>query len=84
MSLVVLKKELKEKKFNFGANVTIKKLKNGKLSKIYLSNDCKPSIEEELRHYKSLNNIEITKLDLNALDLGTMCKKQFPIAVLSY
>ncbi len=79
-----LKKDLENKKMIFGANITLKKLRAGKLKKIYMANNCRKDIAEDIVKYAKINKIEIVKLKKTNEELGVLCKKPFSISVLSY
>jgi len=84
MSLAELKKALKEKEIILGGNETLRKARVGKVSTVFLSEDCKPSIKEQIVYYKKLGKLNVIELDVKSVELGTLCKKQFPVSVLSY
>lgn len=84
MSLEKLKEILKDKeKITFGADETLKKVKLGKVNTIFLAKDCKPIIRSRFLSYKKGGDLEIFELDYTSADIGTLCKKQFSISVLS-
>jgi large subunit ribosomal protein L30e len=84
MTLNDLRKDLKEKKIIFGANTTLKKLRAGKLKRIYLASNCRKDIAEDIVKYGKINDVEVVKLKKTNEELGTLCKKPFSISVLSY
>lgn len=78
-----LREELKGKKVIIGTERTIKSLKMNKLKKVYMSSNCKQEFKEDIEHYCKLYNIPLVKLKENNEELGVLCKKPFPISVLS-
>ena len=84
MSVEKLKKALKEKEILFGENTTLKNIKKGKVKVVFLADNCKQSVRETVAEYANNASIEIIELDVNAAEVGTICKKQFPISILSY
>ena len=84
MSLADLKKALKEKKVTLGGGETVKKVRLGKVSTIFIAEDCKPSVEEQILYYQKMGKFNVVELDVKSGELGTLCKKQFPVSVLSY
>ena len=84
MSLIELKKALKEKTITFGTEKTLKMLRNGKAKKIFLSSNCPEAITETIEYYAKLNNIDVVKLKIPNDEIGLTCKKQFGISVLCY
>lgn len=84
MSLEKLKKVLKEKEVTVGTNETLRKVKGGKVSIVFLAKDCKPLVRKQMEHYAKLKAVELLDLDVTAAELGTICKKQYPVSILSY
>jgi len=84
MTLNDLKKDLKEKKMILGAGRTLKKLRAGKLKKVYLAKNCRKDIAEDIIKYGKLNDVEVVKLNSTNEELSVLCKKPFSISVLSY
>lgn len=73
-----LKKEFKEGKIVLGTKKTIKLLKKGKIEKIYLSNTA-PKFFLEL---EELKKIELEYLNIDALGVGKLLGKNFPVSVI--
>ncbi len=84
MTIQDIKKAIKEKKIIIGADITLKKLRIGKLKKIYLASNCRKDTREDIIHYAKLNNVEVINLEKTNEELGILCKKPFSISVLSY
>lgn len=78
-----LRKLAESKKLVIGTDRTLKCLKQDKLSKIYLSSNCPEKVESEIRHFSGLQKLDVEKLNYSNEELGTVCKKPFPISVLS-
>jgi len=81
-------KELKEaiksgKGLVFGTERTLKKLKMNELKKVYVSSNCPEDVLSDLEHYAKIHGVELVKLKENNEELGIICKKPFPISVLS-
>ena len=83
-SLSLLKEDLKKKAPIIGLNTALKSVKNGKATRIYVSKNCPDKVKEDLKRYTSLFKTEYYELNINSEEVGTLCKKLFPIAVLSY
>lgn len=79
MSLSELRKTLKEKKVTFGVKVTLKNLRNGKVSKIFLSTNCPEDIRKEIKSY----DVKVVELEIPSDELASICKRSHPISVLS-
>ena len=84
MSTAELKKALKEKKLIFGSEKTLKNLKTGKLTKIFLANNCPKKIKQDILHYSKLSKVDIVELKRSNEEIAAICKKPFSITVLSY
>ncbi|MAG78061.1 hypothetical protein CL616_01720 [archaeon] len=84
MSLEELKKAIKEKELTLGSNQTLDKLKMGKVKTIYLASDCPENVRKDIMHHSDLADIKVNSLEIKGMELGTMCKKQFSVSVLSY
>ena len=84
MSLIELKKVLKENEIIFGSGKTLKNLKTGKLTKIFLTNNCPKKVREEIDYYSKLSKVDIVELKQSNDEIAAICKKPFPITVLSY
>lgn len=83
-SLSLLKEELKAKSPMIGTDVTIKLAKSGKAKKVFFTKNCPTETKEDLKHYSKIFNYEVYELSIDSGELGIICKKPFPIAVLSY
>ncbi|MAG20395.1 50S ribosomal protein L30 [archaeon] len=84
MSLVDLKKVLKEKEVVIGTDKAIKNIKRGKCEKVFLSSNCPEEVKGDIEHYSKLNKTEIVQLKQPNDELGMICKKPFSISVLCY
>lgn len=78
-----IKKALKEGKAIIGTERTLKDLKLGKVSKIYLTSNCPEDVEEDVKYYSKLAKVEVVKLKQPNDELGALCKKPFSVSVLS-
>ena len=78
-----IRKLLKGKKLTIGTEKTLKLIRLGKLEKIFLSSNCPPKIIDDLNYYKKIKDFKIVKLNYPNDEVGTMCKKPFPISILS-
>jgi len=83
MSLEILRKDLKTREMIFGADRTIKLLKNGKIERVYLASNCSDSNKNDILYYSKLAGIEAEELEESNEDLATICKKPFNISVVS-
>jgi len=78
-----IRKNLKSEKQIIGTEETVKALKLGKLSKVYLASNCNPIVRKDIEHYAKLSNTELVMLDIPNDELGVACRKTFSISVLS-
>lgn len=78
-----IKKILGSEKLIIGKERTLKFLKKGELTKIYLAKNVDKESLEDISYYAELNKTEIVHLKQNNDELGTLCKKPFSIAVMS-
>lgn len=77
-----IKKFVKEKKVFIGADQTIKGLKIGKVSKVFLASNCQKEARGDIKRYAKLSNAEVVELDVPNDELGVICKKQFSISII--
>lgn len=84
MSLVELRKALKEKGLVFGEREIISRLKNNRLKRVFIASNCKESLARDVEYYSKLGKIAVIKLDKTNEELGILCKKPFSISVLGY
>ncbi len=82
MSQEEIKKFMKEKRLVIGTNLTMDKLRKGALDKIFVSSNCNENTFETLKAYTKVSGVKLETLKANSSELGTLCKKQFSIAVL--
>ncbi len=79
-----IKKNLAVKKLVIGINKNIKNIKLGKVSKVYLSQNCPQSIQNDVKRYAKIGKIDLSILNKSSEELGTICKKPFSISILSF
>lgn len=78
-AIATLKKLLGDENLVIGTDVTLKELRNGNIKTVYLSSNCASGSEEEIRRYP----VEVVKLDVPNDEVGVICRKRFPISVIS-
>jgi len=81
-SLEDLKKHLKTKNLVFGTERTMKLLRQGRLTKVFLSSNTPKETVGDCEHYAKLSGVEIVKLEIVNEELGTFCKKTFSVAAI--
>ena len=77
-----LKKYVKENKLLLGREVVMKSLKNGKVSRIFMSSNCPADLKDDVAHYTSLAGVEVVEVALTNEEFGTLAKKPFSISVM--
>lgn len=82
-ALEEIKRLIKDKRLLIGTDNTLKKLKINKLEKVWLSSNCPSDVREDIAKYAETNNTAVISLELPNDELGVLCKKQFPVSVLS-
>jgi len=71
-------KKLTADKMIVGTDRTLKALREGKLSKIYISANCPDEVKNEINIF----DIETIELKVPNTELGTICKKPYVISIL--
>lgn len=84
MSLSELRKALKDEKIIFGTKSTLKKIRDGKVKKVFLASNCPKNTEENIKHYAKLAKADVVKLKIPNDELGVTCKKQYLVSILCY
>ena len=81
MTIMEIKKNLKTKKMVLGTELTIKRLKQGKISKVFVSSNCPENVKKDLDYYSDVSQVPVEQLSIPNSELGTACKKPFSISV---
>lgn len=76
-----LKKLAESGKLCMGTEKTIKNLKQGKISSVFVSTNCPKDIKQEILRYAKMGNVEVEMLEINNEEFGIVCKKPFSISV---
>ncbi|MDP2750727.1 MAG: ribosomal L7Ae/L30e/S12e/Gadd45 family protein [Nanoarchaeota archaeon] len=82
-SVAQIKKAMEEKKLVIGTKETIKMVKYGKVSQVFLSENCPEEAKEDIHHLCGVGKVLVTDLSLPNTELGITCKKPFSISVVS-
>lgn len=77
-----IKKELTSPNLIIGADETIKELRKGNLVKAYVSTNPKPSFMSDIESLAKLSDVTIVPVGVPNDELGTICKKPFPISII--
>ncbi len=78
-----LKKLLKADKVILGTDRTLKLLKLGTADRIFLSSNCPEAVKKDIEYYAKLSNVPLIHLKQPNDELGILCKKPYPVSVLS-
>lgn len=76
-------KALSEKKLVIGYNKSLKMLKLGKLKQVICANNTSSRVKEIINNNSNINGVTVEEYKKNNVELGTLCKKPFPITVVS-
>jgi large subunit ribosomal protein L30e len=77
-----IRKLMADKRLVLGTEQVSKMVKQGKLAKVYLSANCPPALNADLKKYCALAGIECQELPVSNEELGVWCKKPFAISIL--
>ena len=78
-----IKKALETGNIIIGTKRTIKNIKRGITTKVFLASNCNEDVKKEIQSYCSINKVEIVELSAPNDELGIICKKPYSISVLS-
>ena len=84
MSLAALREALKKETLTFGTQQTLRKLQAGDVKVIFFSADCNKSTKEHIHYYASLGKVTLHDLTQKSQEIAHICKKNYPVSVLSY
>ena len=84
MSLEALHTYLKEPaRIVYGTRQTIKQIKLDIIKEIFLAKNCSPEAREKILHYAKLADFKVNELSQSSEELSLICKKDFPVSILS-
>ena len=63
--------------------MTIKGLRSGKISEVFLSSNCPESVREDISRYAEMADAKVSELSQSNEELGAICRKPFLISVIS-
>jgi len=78
-----IKEAMSAKKIMLGGKISIKHLKLKELKSVIISNNCPEGMKKDINRYAELAVIKVEVFDGTSKQLGIVCGKPFPIAVLS-
>ena len=77
-----IKKIIKERKTVIGREQVLRQLKKGKLESIYLTSNIDENTRKMIEKFCSISGIGANTIPFNNQELGTLCKKPFPVSIL--
>ncbi len=77
-----LKTLVKENKVFIGAKETLKNIKQGRISKVFLASNCPEETKETVERYAGISEVEVEQLKVPNDELGIMCRKHFFVSVI--
>lgn len=84
MTVEELRDAVKHKEMTIGAKEVLRKLRAGKVSKIFLASTCSQTVKESVRKFTDVNKFEVVELPIPSSEIALICKKNFQVSVLSY
>ncbi len=82
-SISELKKLLKTDNVVLGTERTLKILKSGNAEKVFLSSNCPDDVKKDVEYYAKFAGIPLIYLKQPNDELGILCKKPYPVSVLT-
>jgi len=76
-----IKKLTETNKIVLGTKVSLKELKAGNLSKVYISSNAPQEVKDDFEHYAKLSSTPLEQTTISNEDFGIICKKSFLISV---
>ena len=70
-------------KVSIGSRLTLKHARSGSGRLYVISKNCHPSTKDNLQKYSTLTSIPIFVFSGSSIELGSACKKPFPISALT-
>lgn len=83
MSLEALKEALKSQKVTIGSKEVVRKLKRGEVKKIFVASTCSQIMRDIIKRYALQTKIEVVELSVPSSEVALLCKKNYPISILS-
>jgi len=81
MTISEIKSNLKSKRLVLGTNTTLKQLKLGNISKVFMSSNCPEKMKKDIGYYCSLSSSSVENLKIPNEELGIICKKPFSVSI---
>ncbi len=65
-----------------GSDRTLKMLRQGKLQKVFLASNAPRQVQGDVAQHGAVARVPVVTLPVKNEELGTLCKKPFPISVI--
>jgi ribosomal protein L30E len=84
MTKANLTQHIEDNNVIIGENETLRALKAGEISHVYLASNAKDETVDDVEYYADLqDDVHVTHLDEHNADLGDRCKKPFNVQIVS-
>ena len=77
-----IRKLLTTKKLLFGKDEVLKSIRKNLIIKVYVSSNSPADVMKDLEKYSKISGFELLNTKVPNDDLGTVCKKPFPISII--
>ena len=82
MSIKEIKESLEKGNIVVGLKQNLQRIKQNKISKIFVCNNCPENAKADLERYSKMGGVKLELLNKSNEDLGVLCKKPYSILVL--
>ena len=83
MTLEDLQKAVRDQKIIVGAKHTLRALKEGNITRVFLATNCPDTLRKDIIHYARLAKAEVEQLSQASDEVSLLCKKNFLVSVVS-
>jgi len=81
-SIEELKKIAEQNKIIFGSSEIVRKIKQGKIQKVFLASNVPQEIEEDIEHNAAISKTDIEKITIPNYELGMVFKRAHPVVAM--
>ena len=82
MATSEIKEHMKASRLVIGTKLTMKQLKLGRISKIFLSSNCPQNVSGDVDYYCNIAGCTVERTDVPNEELGAICKKPFSVSMI--
>lgn len=82
-NIAEIQKALVDEKLIIGTDKVMKGLKNGEISKVFVTVNAPEIVKGDIEHYSKLSGADVADLDVTNEELGEICKKRFSISLVA-